>query len=144
MAYLDSLLLLDDNSEHLTTGASTNSIDLGENRDLGAGEDLYAVIIVDTAFTDSGSDSTMAITLETDDNSAFSSPATAQTLGTFPALSAVNSKFIVKLQPDVITERILRGKYTVANGNLTTGKFTFFLTKDIDNYKSFPDGFTIS
>ena len=111
---------------------------------MGAGETIYFVIQVDTAFTDSSSNSTMAITLETDDNASFSSATTAQTIGTFAALAAAGTRLIAKLQPSAINERYLRVKYTVANGDLSTGKFTAFLTKDIDAFTAYPDGITIS
>lgn len=142
---LDAQNLFDDNAEHLTTEASDNYIDLkATNRDLGAGENIYVVAIVDTAFTDGSSNSTMTLTLETDDNTSFSSATTAQTLGTFAALSAAGSKLIARLQPGQITERYLRVKYTVANGDLSTGKFTVFLAKDVENYVAFADNITIS
>lgn len=142
--FLDAHNLFDDNAQHLTTEASTNLIDLGSARNIGVGEDIYFVIQVDTAFTDSASNSTMAITLETDDNASFSSATTAQTIGTFAALSAAGTRLIAKLQPDAINERYLRVKYTVANGDLSTGKFTSFLTTGIDAITAYPSGFTIS
>lgn len=142
--YLDAHNLFDDNAQHLTTEASTNLIDLGAARNIGVGEDIYFVIQVDTAFTDGSSNSTMTITLETDDNSSFSSATTAQTIGTFAALSAAGSRLIAKLQPNAINERYLRAKYTVANGDLTTGKFTAFLTTNIDAFTAYPNGYTIS
>lgn len=142
--YLDQQLLFDDNAEHLTNEGSTNLVDLGAARNIGVGESLYFVIVVDTALTDASSNSTMTITLETDDNSSFSSATTAQTIGTFEALAAAGTRLVAKLQPDAINERYLRVKYTVANGDLSTGKFTAFLTKDLQAYTSYPDGFTIS
>ena len=142
--YLDAHNLFDDAAAHLTTEASTNLIDLGAIRNIGVGEDIYFVIQVDVAFTDASSNSTMAITLETDDNASFSSATTAQTVGTFAALSAIGTRFAVKLQPDVINERYLRVKYTVANGDLTTGSFTAFLTNGLQAYTSYADGITIS
>lgn len=141
---LDAHLLFDDAAAHLTTEASTNLIDLSAIRDIGTGEDLYFVILVDTAFTDASSNSTMAITLESDDNASFSSAATAQTIGTFAALSAAGTTLFAKLAPGAINERYLRVKYTVANGDLTTGAFTAFLTKDVQKYTSYADGLTIS
>ena len=141
---LDAHLLFDDAAAHLTTEASTNLVDLGAIRDIGTGENLYFVILVDTAFTDASSNSTMAITLETDDNASFSSAATAQTIGTFAALAAAGTTMYAKLQPGTINERYLRVKYTVANGDLTTGAFTAFLTKDLQKYTNYADGITIS
>lgn len=142
--YIDAHNLFDDAAAHLTTEASTNLIDLGAIRNMGVGEDIYFVIQVDTAFTDASSNSTMAITLETDDNASFSSATTAQTIGTFAALTAAGTRLVAKLQPDAINERYLRVKYTVANGDLTTGAFTAFLTNNIQAYTSYADGITIS
>lgn len=140
---LDAALVFDDNIQHLTTEAGTDYVDLGAIRDVGTGENLYFVIAVTTAFTDASSNSTMAITLETDDNSSFSSATTGQTIGTFAALSAIGTTLIARLQPGALNERYMRVKYTVANGDLSTGKFDAFLTKDVQKYVSYADGITI-
>lgn len=141
---LDAALLFDNNIAHLTTEAGTDYIDFGSARNMGVGEDLYFFAVVTTAFTDASSNSTMTLTLETDDNSAFGSATTAMTIGTFAALSAIGSRLVARLQPDLINERYLRLKYTVANGDLSTGKFTAGLTKDIQAYTAYADGITIS
>lgn len=126
------------------SAASTNYIDLGLNRNVGVGEALYVGFVVTTAFTDSGSDSTVTVSLETDDNTSFSSPATAQTVGTFAALSAAGSRLVVRLQVDKIVERYLQARYAVTNGNLTTGAITSFLTHDIDAFNAYANGFVVS
>lgn len=141
---LDAQNLFDDAEIHLTTEASENLIEVSEERRLGTGETLYLVSIVDTAFTDGGSNSTMTLTLESDALAAFGSAATVFTLGTFGALSAIGSRLIAKLPPDAAMESFIQVKYTVANGDLTTGAFTTFLTKDIQAYQSYPDNITIS
>ena len=51
----DALLQLSSAQAVTTTAVSTNTIDLGTARDIGTGEDLYAVITVDEAATASGS-----------------------------------------------------------------------------------------
>lgn len=94
--------------------------------------------------TDASSDSTVAVTLETDDNSGFSSATTGMTIGTFAATSAAGTGFYVKLQPGTVDERYSRVYYTVANGNLTTGSFDAFLTNNIDQYTAYADNVTIS
>nr|DAL05343.1 MAG TPA: major capsid protein [Caudoviricetes sp.] len=142
--YLDAHNIFDNNVEHLTTEASANLVDLGAIRNLGVGENVYFVILVDTAFTDGSSNSTMTITLETDDNEAFNSATTAQTVGVFAALTAAGTRLIARLQPNAINERYMRVKYTVANGDLSTGKFTSFLTLNLDAFTAYPDGITIS
>jgi len=143
---LDAALLFDNGIEHLTTEASTDYIDLGPgaSRNIGVGETLYFVSIVTVAFTDASSNSTMTLTLETETDSAFGSATTVQTIGTFGALSAIGSRLIAKIQPDAILERYLRVKYTVANGDLSTGKFKSFITKDIQAWTAYADNITIS
>lgn len=122
------------------SAASTNIIDLSQVRDIGVGEDIYVVALVTTAFTDTGGDSTVAVTLETDDNEAFSSPALAvQTLGTFGASAAAGSKLVAKLQPGAIVQRYMRAYYTVAGGSLTTGAISCFLTLDIEAARIYPN-----
>lgn len=145
---LDAQNLFDEAAAHLTTEGSTNVIDLGplqgSVRDIGVGESLHAVVQVTEAFTDAGSDSTMTVEIEADDDVAFGSPeAKKQTLGTFAALSAIGARFVAKLQPEILVKRYIRLKYTVANGNLTTGKFTAFLTKDVDLYRAYADNSSI-
>lgn len=140
----DAQNLFSDEQAVTATAASTNLIDFGEPRDMGTGKPIYFVVIVDVAFTDSGSDSTIAVTLETDDNAGFSSATTGQTIGTFAALAAIGARFVAVLQPEVIDERFLRVKYTAANGNLTTGSFTAFLTVNPHLFSVYPDNITIS
>lgn len=142
--YVDAQLLFDEQSEHLTAGASTNVIDFNEARNMGVGQELYLVVVVTEAMTDAGSDSTMAVTVETDDNEGFSSATVAQTIGTFPATSAVGTRLVARLQPDKIDEQYARLAYAPANGDLSTGKFTAFITNTIDAYKSYADNITIS
>jgi len=124
--------------------ASTDYIDLGAIRNLGVGENLYVVVVCTVAMTDASSDSTLAVTLETDDNTSFSSALSAQTIGTFAAVSAAGTRLVARLQVDKINERYLRVYFTPANGNLTTGSFTAFLTHDVDAYTSYADNITIS
>lgn len=141
---LDALNLFSDAQAITASAASTNVLDLDAARDIGTGENLYVVVTVDTAFTDAGSDSTVAVTIETDDNEAFASAVVGQTLFTFTALSAAGTKKIARIQPDAVNERYMRLAYTVANGNLTTGAVTAAIVKDIDKFKAYADAITIS
>lgn len=126
------------------SAASTEYMDLGVARQIGDGENLYVMIVCDVAMTDTGSNSTLAVTLETDDNSSFSSATTVQTIGTFAATSAIGTKLIARLQPSTAYERYIRLYYTTANGDLSAGSFTAFLVKDVGNYKAYADNITIS
>jgi len=142
---LDSQLEFSSAQAVTASAASTNLVDLGIARDIGVGEDLWIRIGVTTAMTDSGSDSTITVTLQTDDNASFSSAATVATLVVIPATTAAGVEYYIKLPAAVLAEyeRYIRGYYTAANGNLTTGSFDMNIVKDIQHYTDFASGFSI-
>lgn len=141
--YVDALLLFSDAQAVTAAAASTSHIDLGAVRNMGVGEELYVVVSCDVAMTDSGSDSTLAVALEGDSTTTFT-PDYTRTLFTFSALSAAGTVKIAKLSPGDANLRYLQLKYTPAGGDLTTGSFTAFITKNIDAYTSYADAITIS
>jgi hypothetical protein len=146
---LDGQLEFSDSQAVTATAVSTNSVDLGPispnlNVAIGTGENLFIRVANTVAMTDSGSDSTVTVTLETDDNAAFSSPTVVQTIGVFPAVSPAGTIRIARLVAGVDYERYIQLRYTVAGGNLTTGSFDAHMLKDIDAYKNYADNITIS
>ena len=141
---LDAHNLYSDAQAITAAAASTNLIDHGIARDMGVGENLYVVLVVDVALTDSGSDSTLAVTIETDSTAAFGSATTTQTLFTVAAAAAIGTRYYARLAPDAINEQFSRLKYTPANGNLTTGSVTAGIVHDIDKFTAYADGSTIS
>jgi len=145
MAYVDAQLLFSSEQAVTSTAASTNSVNLGAVRDIGTGEDLYVVCLLDEAMADSGSDSTVAVSLEGDSTTTFT-PDGAQALFSFAAVSPKGTVKIAKLDPGSapLQFQYIQLKYTVANGDLSAGKFTAFLTNNIDKYTYFADGFKIS
>lgn len=143
--YVDAHALFSDAQAVTAAAASTNLIDLGAAQSrIGVGEELFIVVQVDVAMTDAGSDSTLAVTLEQDDAAAFGSATSIQTIGTFAEVSAVGTRLVARIAPDVVTERYIRLYYTPANGNLTTGSFTAYVAKDIQADRAYADGFVIS
>lgn len=129
------------------SAASTNYIDLGLVRNIGVGEELYLVLIVTTTFADDSSNSTITPSLQADDNTSFSSPATVRTFDTFAALTAAGTKRVYKLEPftDAGTfQRYIRLMYTAANGDLSAGAITAFLTKDVQAWTAYAVGSKIS
>jgi hypothetical protein len=142
---VDAHNLFSDAQAVTAAAASTNLIDLGVSlRNMGVGTPIYIVSQVDVAFTDSSSDSTLAVTLEQDTAAAFSSTTSIQTVGTFAALAAIGARLVAAISIDVITEQFVRLYYTPANGNLSTGSVTSFLTDHVQAYTSYADGVTIS
>jgi hypothetical protein len=141
--YVDAQLLFSDEQAVTASAGSTNTVDLSAVRDLGVGEPLYVVVVCTEAMTDSGSDSTVAVALETDSTTTITPDAT-RTLFTFSALSAAGTVKISRLGPDDFNLRYGRLYYTLANGNLSTGKFTGFITNNVQKYTSYADNITIS
>ena len=139
----DAKLFFDEAAAHLTTAVSTNTVDLSTVRDIGIGGKLFVVAIVTTAMTDGSSDSTMQLDLVDDDNEGLASPATLQNICTFPATSAVGTTYYTTIDPGKMTQQYLGVKYTVANGDLTTGSFTVYITPSIEFAQRQVSGFSI-
>lgn len=142
---IDKHLEYSDAQAVTSTAASTNVINhKSANLDVGAGRKVEAICTCVTAMTDAASNSTVAVTIETDTAAAFGSATTGQTLGTFAALSAAGT--IVKgiLAEGAIDEQFSRGKYTVAGGALSTGSFDFQLVLETPStVKAYPNNYTI-
>lgn len=141
---LDAQLLFSDAQAVTSAAASTNLVDLGATyRDIGTGENLYVVLTVTTALTDSSSDSTVTVTLESETDANFGSATTVQTLFTIAATAAIGTKYVARINPGV-AERFIRLYYTPNNGNLSTGAWTAGLVRDVDMRYLYPDNKTVS
>lgn len=143
---LDKQLMFSEAQSITATADSANVIDLGVARDIGVGEELYIMVKVDETFADSGSDSTVTVALVTDDNAALSSDSTVRTLVTLSALTAAGTIYYFKLPIEAGTayERYAALTYTVANGNLSAGKITAGIVKDIQKWKALPINYVIA
>lgn len=150
----DAQLLFSDAQALTATAVSTNVVDLGIARDIGTGESLYLVVTLDVAFTDAGSDSTVAVTLQ---GGATAGATTAsQVLFTIPAVAAAGNVYIARLDPNGMSSlqqqntssplayRFIQVTYTVAGGNLTTGTVTCFLTSNIQQAAHYASGYTVA
>ena len=133
----------------VTTGSengvlSTYSVDLGlAARNMGVGEDLYVVVQVVTLLAGEGDTCTAA--LVTAAYAALNSPTTLQTIGTFPANSAVGTRLVAKIQPSDSFLQYIGILYTAAgSGALSAGAFSAFLVKDIQAFTAYADNITIS
>ena len=134
------------------SAASTNAIDTQNARNLGVGESLFLVVTCTAAMTDVGSDSTLTPTLRTSATATGTPLAltgtinTLATLPVFPAISPAGTQRIIALPPasaDNPYLEYLDVYFAVANGNLTTGSFSAFITHDIDSNQSYPAGYTV-
>ena len=143
--FMDGDLLFSDAQAVTAAAGSTNYYDTGPlftgntGRNIGVSSEIYVAISVDVAMTDTGSNSTLTVDLQTDDNTSFSSIATVATLVVIPAVSAAGTKYFVKL-PIATTipyERYIRLYYTPNNGDLSAGSFTAAIVKNVDNWTSY-------
>jgi hypothetical protein len=111
---LDALLQVS-NSQVVTANArSTDTVDLKQDRDIGIGEQVFLIVNVKAV---SGTSPTLSVSLQTDDNAAFSS---AITLSQTAAATPVAGSQIVVPFPRT-NERHLAAFYTVGG---TTPSFT--------------------
>jgi len=128
-----------------STAISTNVIDLGpvtDNtlRDIGTGEEVYLVVQTKTAATDTSSDATLTVTLESDSTANLATSATVHySTGAlaFAAFSPAGTTLACIRLPAGNYERYLGVRYTVASGPLTAGTFDAFLTKDVQKWQSY-------
>ncbi len=134
------------NAQAVTAAAgSTDYVDLGSVRDIGTGESLYIVVSVDVALTDGGSNTSTVVALEGDSTTSFS-PDGTQDLFSFAQAAAAGTVKIAKLDPGAapLQYRYIRLKYTPAGADLTGGKFSAYITKDISKWTAYADNITIS
>lgn len=106
------------------TAASTNVIDTGSNKDVGKYGDIPMLIQVVEGFNNLTS---LTVTVQTDDNSAFSSAADVLSM-TIPLASLVLGYKSPVITLPMKMERYIRLNYTVTGTAPTTGKVTAGIT----------------
>lgn len=147
--YLDAKNEFSDAQAVTSTAISSNVIDLGATntlKDIGTGQDVYLVVSTQTAATDSGSDATLTVTLESDSTANLATSATVHfSTGAlaFAAFSPAGTVLAAVKLPAGNYERYVGVRYTVASGPLTAGKFDAFLTTDVQAWRAYADNVTI-
>jgi hypothetical protein len=133
-----------------STAISSNVIDLGATntlRDIGNGrQPLYLVVQTIAAATDSGSDATLTVTLESDSTENLATSATVHfSTGAlaFATFSPAGTTLAVVALPIGNYERYLGVRYTVASGPLTAGTFNAFLTPDPQAWRAYLQGSSV-
>nr|HDI1733835.1 hypothetical protein [Klebsiella pneumoniae] len=106
------------------TAASTNVIDTGSNKDVGKYGDIPLLIQVVEGFNNLTS---LTVTVQTDDNSTFSSAADVLSM-TIPLASLVLGYKSPVITLPMKMERYIRLNYTVTGTAPTTGKVTAGIT----------------
>lgn len=115
--------------------------------DLGTGTDhLYLVVSTAVLATDSGSDATLTISLESADDVGLTTNATVHYQSAaipFASFANAGSQLVRVQLPTSLYRRYLGVRYTVAAGPLTAGAFDAFLTTTIDANRAYKPGFTV-
>ena len=134
--YIDKLLELADAQALTATGNTTNTIDLGSDRDVGNGQTLYLVLSLDVAPDAANSDETYVFTLTTDDNSSFSSATTILTQ-TITRGTAAGTRYVLPIPS--ANERYLRGTFTLG-GTTPSVTYTAWITgQEPTAWAAYPD-----
>ena len=150
--YVDKQAEFSDSQAVTATAISANVMDLVSNasgknpiRDIGTGQDVYLVVLTAVAATDTGSDATLAVTLESDDNVGLTSATTHFSTGVlaFAAFSPAGTVIAAIKLPSGNYERYLGVRYTVAAGPLLTGNFDAFLTTDVNAWRAYARNYVV-
>ena len=119
---LDNTLILSDGQAVTSSAASTNVVDFGGGN---LHHGLYLVLKTGTAFATCTS---VTPSIQTSDESTFSSPETVATLPTFAVASLTANKVLAKVCLPIGLKKYVRVYYTVAGSNATAGTVTALLT----------------
>lgn len=143
--YVDTQLEFSDAQAVTATAISANVVDLFAAKgsetvltadttiDIGQGPDVYLVVQTQTAITDTSSDATLTVTLESAADAGLTSgPVVHFSTGAlaFATYSAAGTRIATICLPSGSYKRYLGVRYTVASGPFTAGAIDAFLTVD--------------
>lgn len=117
------------------TAVSTNVIDLGQDRDIGPGRQMWIVVVFKVALA--GTTPTFQAQLQTDDNVGFATP-TVSASGEQLSAAVAGKKQVIGMP--YTNERYLRMNY-VLGGTTPTATVAAWLTdQEPESWQSLPDG----
>lgn len=123
--------------------ASTNIYDSGSaaSSDIGLNDGLWINIVVDTTATSGGSATVQAVLQDSADGSTFADALVGPVV---PVASVVQGVALLQACPPLGLRRYFRVVYRVATAVLTAGKFTAFVSLDVQRNIARPSGFTVA
>jgi len=152
--YVDAFLQFSDAQALTASGASTNTVDFGSDRNVGVGEPMVVAVVLDAAADDADADETYSVALEADSTDAFGS---ATTLSSFslPRGAAAGSKFALPVPPVEIDSLVVGGgtgegqffrlNFTLGGTTPSVTVTAFLIPQSmLQNDFVYPDNITIS
>lgn len=148
---LDSQNYLADAQAVTSTAISANVLDVGQGGpnatiDVGAGSEAWLFVNTVTAATDTGSDATLTVTLESATDAGLTTGVVVHySTGplAFTAFAPAGSSLVAIRLPIAEYKRYLGVRFTVANGPLTAGKFDAFIAAGTQRNVAKASGFTV-
>jgi hypothetical protein len=147
----DANLTLSASQAVTATAFSTNTIDLGQNRDIGVGEELNIYINTEVAATAAGA-ATVNFQVVASDNANLSTPTILGQTDAIPKASiVVGAVFVLPIPVSALKnlgQRYLGIQYTVGTGPLTAGTFSAGVVIDVPVQNgvkkvNYPSGFSV-
>lgn len=140
--YVDAQNLFSNAQALTATAVSTNVVDLGADVDVGVGEPMAVVLVVDVAADFTTGNETYQIDVETDDADTFGSAVVLARRIPTAAMLTKGAVMVIPLPND--NERYLRLNYTLG-GTTPTLTISAHLApmSMIQNNKAYADGFSI-
>lgn len=135
---IDKLLQVSDKQTLTATAASTDVIDAGAvrkgpARNLGGGEQLYAVFVMDSDTAAAGAATVTFSVQDSADNVTFADVVASGAIG--KAALAAGAHVVLPLPPGM--RRYIRANYTVTTGPLTAGKVSAQIVRDYQRNVAF-------
>ena len=141
---IDHQEVLSDAQALTATADSTNHRDLGSDRDIGRGEPMALVLIVDVAADTTTGDETYQFQVETDDNTSFTSSTIIADRTIAGSALTAGSRHVIPLAH--ANERYVQGVYTLAGTtpSVTVTAFLQPMSMIDSNDVTYPNGYTIA
>ena len=123
--------------------ASTNIYDTGSanSSDIGLNDNLWINVVTDTTATSGGSATVQAVLQDSADGTTFADVLAGPVV---PVASVVQGTALLQACPPLGLRRYFRVVYRVATAALTAGKFTAFVSLDVQRNIARPSGFTVA